>query len=132
MKFAMSKNPPLNLSVYGSVGNPAGPTTAPIGRAAADDSVAGTGAAAVALDAVVLPVAPPLVEAAGVEEAGAGVELPDGAEVEVDGVVVAAPAPADLPLPADPESPPSSIERKSRSLSPETELSCTSIDAVSA
>jgi hypothetical protein len=115
MKFAMSKYPPLNVRLYGSVASPAGPTTAPIGSDAAADSVAGTGVVAaveVVLDvpAVVPPVEGVVDPVVPVEGVG---EVPAGAAVELEAAEAVGVLAAEVPLPADPASPPSSIERKS-------------------
>src|SRR4051812_40513598 len=135
MKPATSKNPPVRLRSYGIVGNPAPPTTAPIGRLAASLSVAGTSVEAALVapvedagaDADALELEGPVagggvagvVPVLGVVAVGAGVAAAGG----VAGAAAVAPSPPDPAL--------SLIARNCMLLLPAIEFSWTSIEAVS-
>src|SRR6185312_7366673 len=124
------------------VGNPAGPTTAPIGRLATFDSVAGTRVDALSDEVAVAPLEVPAVDVDGVVveplellelalDAVVAAELGDDA-VPVGAVAGGAAAASPELVPVPDASAFSLIARKSTLLRSATELSWTSIDAVSA
>jgi hypothetical protein len=130
MKLEMSKNVPRKVRSYGSVGNPPGPTTAPIGRVAADASVAGAGVAETGAADPDVPLAVVL-GAAPLVPVDAGAVGVVGVALLVGGVVVALEL-EDVPVPAESDPWLNEIPWKATCERFEIELSCTSIEAVSA
>ena len=125
MKLATPKKSPEMVTSYGSVGRPAGPTTAPIGRFAAVASVAGAGAVPVVAEAGVAPVSPVV---GGADSVGGGVAPEDS----VPGAGAVEPAVAPPELESLPVLWASSMPRKSTPARSARPLTWTSIEAESA